>query len=404
MTDPVLSDRHRILSQILRMNAPSFEELTELGEIDLSQENHRVRILGLIQQLQLIEMRSTTDGAVAERRIFGIELVDPRDGQIVHCHLTTHTPVRTQNLCNSTLLRGQLVGIEATIINRQLVCLEVSFPGLPSRQIHLTESEQTIASISDLHVGSRFHNERLIHAGIECLNRYARERRISAVTITGDLIEGFRPERPKDYTITQIDKQYEHLGQLLRLIDSSLDVFVIPGNHDLYPVEGTDRFEKMFEPQPVFPSEIRQLIDPPSNIHLLTNPATIQIDGRTLLLHHGDSFHTFNTQLPPYRWDDPIRNMRHQLELRHLDPMRVARNSTGRDPMCVREVPDVYITGHIHLHRLESFNGVQLINASTFQDRTGFQEEIGLVPEPGFITLTRLSDLHLSSVDLQLRT
>ena len=51
------------------------------------------------------------------------------------------------------------------------------------------------------------------------------------------------------------------------------------------------------------------------------------------------------------------------------------------DGLVIREVPDIFVTGHVHGHECVDFRGTTLVCSSTWQDQTSYQRMLGFQPK-----------------------
>ena len=114
-------------------------------------------------------------------------------------------------------------------------------------------------------------------------------------------------------------------------------------------------------------------------------------------MYHGYSFDFYVANV------DQIRNnggyhradliMKFLLKRRHLAP---AFKSTPylpahkEDPLLIKKVPDIMISGHIHYSSVAHYKGVTMICGSCWQGKTDFQEKLGHTPEPGRVPIVNL--------------
>ena len=56
-----------------------------------------------------------------------------------------------------------------------------------------------------------------------------------------------------------------------------------------------------------------------------------------------------------------------------------------RDYLIIDPVPDVFVCGHVHCSDEGYYKNVALICASTWQEKTKYQEELGHEPQPGIV-------------------
>ena len=82
--------------------------------------------------------------------------------------------------------------------------------------------------------------------------------------------------------------------------------------------------------------------------------------------------------------------MKEMLKKRHLAPIWGERNALSpeeEDQMVIRDVPDVFVTGHTHAHQVEWFRGLPLIVSSTFQNETDFMNMLGYKAKKCLLTV-----------------
>ena len=92
-------------------------------------------------------------------------------------------------------------------------------------------------------------------------------------------------------------------------------------------------------------------------------------------------------------YSQPLRAMEEMLKRRHLAPTYGGKTPFAperKDYLVIDEVPDIFVTGHVHGAGVSSYNGIRLINASTWQDQTSFQKMHNFVPDPAKLTLVHL--------------
>lgn len=58
--------------------------------------------------------------------------------------------------------------------------------------------------------------------------------------------------------------------------------------------------------------------------------------------------------------------------------------------MVIDEVPDIFVTGHVHHTGLADYRGVTMINSSAWQSQTEFQKMHNTVPDPCKILMVHL--------------
>jgi DNA polymerase II small subunit len=67
----------------------------------------------------------------------------------------------------------------------------------------------------------------------------------------------------------------------------------------------------------------------------------------------------------------------------------------------IKDVPDVVLMGHIHIHEVKRYKGITLISSGSFQDQTPFQKRMKLDPTPGVISVFNLKTHNEIPLDLE---
>ena len=178
------------------------------------------------------------------------------------------------------------------------------------------------AFISDLHASSPFFRRREFLRFAEWLA----DTKIKYLFIAGDLCSH---RTGLDDTI-----------RTLSCIPKNITVYAIPGNHD--PVS-----QKV--PQPAL-KEIESV----PNVVALPNPAYVELEGRTILMYHGQGMDQI--KLPA------IEKMCYMIETKALVP--------GIVP--IKTIPDIFHTGHIHIYAAGQYGETLLVNAGTWVQKYMF--------------------------------
>ena len=204
---------------------------------------------------------------------------------------------------------------------------------------------------------------------------------IRYIVIMGDLIEGIGvyPNQEKELEIKDVYKQYEKLAQMLKEVPDDISIITIPGNHDIV---------RNPEPQPCLPEDIQKLFPP--NVIFYGNPAFMDIEGLKLLLYHGRSINDLSDLLPQVDTDYPITAMKEMLERRHLVPVYGKKTPIApekEDHLIIEELPDIFVTGHIHRTQVEDYSGIVLMNSSTWQSQTEYQKMRDIQPDPAKVII-----------------
>lgn len=95
-------------------------------------------------------------------------------------------------------------------------------------------------------------------------------------------------------------------------------------------------------------------------------------------------------QLDDVTYENSIQGMKHMLKKRHLAPMWGERNALSpeeTDQLVIRDIPDIFVTGHTHSHGVNWYRGVPCIVSSTVQGQTDFMQMLGYSSMKGYLTL-----------------
>jgi len=188
--------------------------------------------------------------------------------------------------------------------------------------------------------------------------------------------------------------QYDHFSNLIKQIPKDKQIIMCPGNHDAV---------HLAEPQREFYKEYASSIYELENSTIVTNPAVINIgktktfEGFNVLMYHGYSFDYYVANVPSIRLGGGYHRadliMKFLLKRRHLAPTYKSTPyypSHKIDPFLIKQIPDFFITGHIHYSCVANYRGVTMISGSCWQDKTDFQEKLGHEPEPGRVPVVNL--------------
>jgi len=279
---------------------------------------------------------------------------------------------------------------------------KVYYPDIPYKEQKKVEDDVWIAFTGDLQVGSKFFLEEAFLRFLKWLKgEYGNEKqkelakKIGYIIFTGDMVDGVGvyPGQEDELVIKTVDGQYSKLQELLLEIPENIKIIIIPGNHDIV---------RLAEPQPPIPSDMLPELYKLENFYFLSNPSYVRIHKAIdILIYHGYSMDWFVSEIPYIRenggYEKPENIMKFMLMLRHLAPTHGATPYIpypDEDPLIIDPVPDIFVTGHIHRainkHTNYNYKGVDLINASCFQDITPYQIELGHKPDPGKVVLKNL--------------
>jgi DNA polymerase II small subunit len=266
-----------------------------------------------------------------------------------------------------------------------IVANEIIRPDVPiTGSMAPSDSSAQIAFLSDIHVGSiTFLREKWEHM-IKWTKAQAKKEGLGYVLVPGDCVDGIGifPDQEEELEIEDIFEQYRSLAELLKELPDHIQIIVQPGNHDAV---------RLAEPQPAFSDEIARLFD--SSVLLVGNPCYLEIEGRVILSYHGKSMDDLVNAIQGLTYNHPLEAMREMLRRRHLAPIYGGKTAIApekKDHLVIDQVPDIFVTGHVHSAGISDYRGVRLINASTWQDQTSFQRMHNFVPDPAKVPMVHL--------------
>jgi DNA polymerase II small subunit len=382
-------DRYKQISKMLKQR----RELRNAVEIErISAGAQEVAIIGMV-----VEKRITKNG----HRMVQVEdstgavnvLVNKDETQLI--------------AFADTLVNDEVIGVVAQASNKGDLLFSSSLirPDIPSNPGEGGRSDAPVmaAFLSDIHVGSNTfltENWESVLKWISGHGTTSRERdaagRIKYLVIPGDLVDGvgIYPGQQDELTIGDVYDQYGAFGDWMKDLPDHLEVVIQPGNHDV---------SRPAEPQPAFTEEVRERFDH-HNSHFVANPAYFKMHGVTTLGYHGSSLIDFATSVTHLEYEEPLPAMRQMLQSRHLAPLYGERTPVApehHDYLVINEVPDLFITGHVHVPGIENYRGVQMVNCGTWQSQTLYQKMLNFTPDPARMPLIDLQNLRGTLVDFQ---
>ena len=365
-------------------------EVSEVISINLALGKEEASIIGLVYEKKI---RSNGNiRIILEDRTGKIPLIIRKDDELYQIAKDIPEDV--------------VIYVSGRIKNGIMYPEKIIFPDIPYKQQKNFENEIYVAFTGDMQVGSRFFLKKEWELFIKWIkgeygDRKMRElaKKIGFLIIPGDLVDGIGiyPEQEKELEILDIYKQYEYVEKTLLEIPESIQVVIIPGNHDAV---------RLAEPQPPIPKEFLPELYKMDNFHLLSNPSYFYIkdnnDKKLVLAYHGYSFDWFIANIESIRkkegYEKISATMKFLLMLRHLSPVHgssIYVPYSKEDPLVIDPVPDIFVSGHIHGTEVKNYKGVDLINSSCWQTLTPFQMEMGHIPDPAKVVLKNLKTGNL---------
>lgn len=265
------------------------------------------------------------------------------------------------------------------------IASKVFKPGVPrSHKWIPSDSDSTVAFLSDIHIGSYTFLEKRWDKMVQWLKENCEKKQINYIIMPGDVVDGIGifPGQEEELVISNIYQQYEKLAEYLKDIPDHIKMVIHPGNHDAC---------RPAEPQPALNRVFTNSFD--SNVMMLGNPVYLDIEDRKILTYHGRSIDDWVSGVQQLTYDDPLAVMKEMMNSRHLAPIygqKTALAPEKKDFMAVSIVPDIFVSGHVHGYGYMEYQGIKMINASTWQDQTEYQKMHNFNPKPGIMPMVHL--------------
>ncbi|MEK6975947.1 MAG: DNA-directed DNA polymerase II small subunit [Candidatus Thermoplasmatota archaeon] len=383
-------DRYRQIGKMLRQR----RELRNAVAVErVKPGQQEVQIIGMV-----VELATTKNG---HKRI----QIEDETGAITALVKSDDRPLMAMA---DSLVQDEVIGVVGQASSKgDLLFLEsIVRPDIPlpdnNAKAH-SDAPVMAAFLSDIHVGSKtFLNEnwKRMLAWLNGEGSSKREReaagRVKYLVIPGDLVDGvgIYPGQQEELTIPDIYDQYGAFGDWMKSVPDHVEVVIQPGNHDA---------SRPAEPQPAFSQDVRGRFEH-HEARFLANPATFRMHGVTTLGYHGNSLIDFATSVANFEYEKPLPIMKQMLQGRHLAPLYGERTPVApehHDYLVISEVPDLFVTGHVHVPGIEGYRGVQMVNCGTWQSQTAYQKMLNFTPDPARMPLIDLQTLRGTLVDFQ---
>ncbi|MEM0139841.1 MAG: DNA-directed DNA polymerase II small subunit [Ferroplasma sp.] len=299
--------------------------------------------------------------------------------------------LKNKGLNNELILEDEVIGVVGSISSTGkdsvLFADEIIRPDIPYRMIDEQKKEPVyVASLSDIHIGSKTFRHDDFMKMISWIKASSDEAAsLKYLILSGDVVDGIGvyPGQENDLEIVNPFEQYEKLAEYINQIPEDINIFLMPGNHDIV---------RLAEPQPIFSKKISDFFN--NNVTMLPNPFNLELEGKNVLIYHGMSLNDMIELVPGATYASVGSAIEELLKRRHLAPVYGGKTPiipSKRDYHVIEKVPDIFITGHIHSFSQGNYRGVRYINASTWQSQTDYQKMMNFSPNPSIMTLF---DLH----------
>lgn len=380
--------RYRFLESLLK-NRRELTNTISINRIKQKKEREHISIIGIVKSKQTTKNNNII-----------LTLEDPTNKIKV---LINKNRPDLFKVAQDTVL-DEVIAINGTNGDNIIFTEKIILPDVPSnRELKKSPDEEYAVFLSDIHVGSNNFLEKDFNKflnWINCKTGNSNQREIASkvkyVFIAGDLVDGcgVYPGQDKELIIKDIYSQYNKCAKLLYQIPHNINKIICPGNHDAMSIA---------EPQPALYKEYASEIYNIPNTTLVSNPAIINIastkefPGFDVLLYHGYSFDYFISEVDSIRnnggYDRADLIMKFLLKRRHLAPTHTSTQyipDSLTDPLTIKIVPDIFVSGHIHKSIVAHYLNITLICGSCWQSKTTFQEKVGHNPEPSRVPIINL--------------
>ncbi|MEA3329580.1 MAG: metallophosphoesterase [Nanoarchaeota archaeon] len=383
-------NRFKFIKKILQEHS----ELDNLISINRIEESKQMSIIGMVYSKRL-----TKNGNVL------IELEDLSGKVSAIINKDKEELFEKSN----ELLLDEVIGVKCSGSKEIVFVNEIIFPDAKIHEKKTSKYEESVAFISDLHVGSKKFLEKnflkfidWINGNIGNDNQKKEALQIKYLFITGDSIDGVGifPGQEKELAIQDVKEQYKKLADLLSKIRSDIQMVICPGQHDAVRVA---------EPQPIIPETYAEPLYYLKNINFTTNPSLVGVGKGfklKVLMYHGASMHGIINSINKLRLgsghDSPTSVVKYMLMKRHLAPTHSLVTYTlveDEDALLIKEIPDVIATGDLHRPEIASYNGILLVASSCWQSRTPFEEKVGNNPDPCKVPVLNLKTREIKIWD-----
>jgi DNA polymerase II small subunit len=381
-------NRYNSLRKILRNQRRELANVIPIDRIKKSGVKE-IQMVGIVK-----DVRTTTNGH---------RLIELEDETGIFTCIALKNNHETLHLANEVVL-DEIIGIRGQLSrNRDLIVIHnIVHPDISIQNSkHKAEVPLYAAFLSDIHVGSKQFMIDEWQSFLRWINGQMGNSRqkdvagkIKYLIIPGDVVDGIGiyPEQDKELSIVDVYRQYEALAEQLRLIPSHITMIMQPGNHDAV---------RPAEPQPTFEKEIQSLFSG-MNIKFVGNPCYFSIHGVEILSYHGQSLLDYATNIQHLKYNEPVEIMKVMLRKHHLAPTYGGYTPLAPehfDYMVIDKIPDIFVTGHVHLAQISDYRGVTLINASSWQAQTSYQKMLNFVPDSAKMPIVDLKTGNVTMMD-----
>lgn len=370
-------------------------------------EEHEFEDLSSIRKIGNVTSKYTIIGCVVEKRI-----TKNKNLMIIVEDLTGVTNIIVnQNKKKifdkaSELLLDDIVAFSVSGTKEILFCEEIYFPEAFLSEKKNCLEDVWIAFTGDIHCGSNFFLENNFLRFIKWLNgedgdlRYRSiAKKVRYLFVVGDVVDGVNcyPGQEKGLDILTSVGQYSKVEELMKLVRPDVEIIMCPGNNDSV---------WLGNPQPFVGKNWASGLYEIENLHLVSNPSTIEIEGGfKVLMYHGGSINSFIEEIPEIRvkfgHSSPTTVVKEMVKRRHLAPVHgvVDYVPYDIDYLTINPVPDIIVTGNQHVCEVSTKNNILLVAASCWQSSIPYMEKMGISSNPCKVPLFNLKTREVKILD-----
>jgi DNA polymerase II small subunit len=303
------------------------------------------------------------------------------------------------------ILEDQVICIDGIRYREDLIIAnDLIWPDVPMHEVHRSEENISAVFVGDIHIGSKYFRADLFDKFIRWMNQDLGPKpsrdlasQVKYLVIAGDLVDGIGvyPEQLDELTIINQKAQYEEAARLLDKLPDYIETIILPGNHDAV---------RRSLPQPAIPEDYAPGLYAHSRIHMVPNPIYLTLNDVKISVAHGTALTDILGSTPGYDFHNPVMAVELLVKCRHIaltygQSTPIAPEKVDR--LVIKDVPDVVLMGHIHIHEVKRYKGITLISSGSFQDQTPFQKRMKLEPTPGVISVFNLKTHNEIPLDLE---
>ena len=380
--------RYNLIEKILK-NRQDLKNVASINRIQAKKDRESIAVIGLVN-----DKHTTKNNNI-------ILVLEDKTGYIKV--LVNKNKQELYDLAKEIVL-DEVIGVTGVNGKNIIFVNNIILPDIPNtNEAKKSKDEVYTLFLSDLHVGSSNFLEDDFNKFLKWINceiGSEEQRKIASkvkyIFILGDLVDGcgVYPEQEKDLLIKDVREQYAECARLLKKIPQSIHLVICPGNHDAMRVA---------EPQlPLYEDFAKPLYDM-TNVIMVSNPSLVNIhssnnfSGFDVLLYHGYSFDYFIAEVDSLRnnggYDRADLIMKFLLQRRHLAPTHTSTlyvPDVDKDPLVIEQIPDFFVSGHIHKSVASNYKNITMICSSCWQGKTAYQEKMGHNPEPSRVPIVNL--------------